>query len=89
MIDGASKKNNFQKKVYQKIFVEEICYFQEQTSVEFALHPGHFQWKIHEDWKSRTSISIGFPLEISQILKEIPQFYALGNEISSRQINIF
>ena len=37
-IDEAPKKNNFQKKVYQKqLFIEEICHFQEQKSVDFPI----------------------------------------------------
>ena len=47
----ASKKNNFQKKVYRKyLFFEEIGHFQEQKSATFSQTSGKFskgnQWKL-------------------------------------------
>ena len=76
--DEASKKNNFQKKVYQKyIFVEEIGHFQEQKSATFPQKSGKFsmgnQWKSIFK-KTRFPIFIDFPLKISGILGNFTLF---------------
>ena len=81
----------FKKKVYQKIFIYQgdMLFSRAKKTGYFPQIPGNFQWKINENWKLRRSIFIGFPLICLRILREIPDFFALENKISPRQINLF
>ena len=84
------KRITFKKKFIKKqLFVEEICHFQEQNVWNFHPNLGYFQREINENWRSRKSIFIDFPLEMSRILEENPHFFALENNISPRQIIVF
>ena len=90
-IDEASKKNNFQKKVYRKIFIfrgdrsfsrAKKCNISQKIRVIFNR-------KSMEVEKEGKSISIDFPLKITRILGEMLHFFALENDLSPRKINIF
>ena len=90
-IDEASKKNNFQKKVYRKIFIfrgdrsfsrAKKCNISPQIRVIFNRKP----MEVGNEGKA---ISIGFPLKISWMFGKMLHFFALENDLPPRKINIF
>ena len=87
-IDGASKKNNFQKKVYPKIFISrgarsflraKKCYISPNIQVIFNGKP------MEIDLPSFSTFH-WFPIEM---FGKMLHFFALGNDLAPRKINIF
>ena len=92
-IDGASKYNNFQKKVYQKLFICQgdilLSRAKQSYTQYFPQNPQTYQWKTNENRTSRLPICIEFPLICLRILREISDFFALESKIYPRQIIFF
>ena len=90
-IDGASKKNNFQKKVYPKIFIFRGArsFPRAKKCNIFPTIQAIFNGKPMEIDLPSFSTPIGFLLKITRIWREMLYFFALENDLSPRQIHLF
>ena len=90
-IDEASKKNNFQKKVYRKIFIfrgDRSFSRAKKCNISPKIRVIVNGKSIEIDFPS-FSISIDFLLKITRIFGKMLHLFALENDLSPRKINIF